>query len=151
MATKQCNKCSKEKELGAFGLQKKGLHGRRSICRDCVSTYNSVYSKERFSSDPIFRQKRIEAAAAWSSANPEKRAEIAKRRNQKEQRDSPEKIKARALVNQRIRFGRMPKASSLACVECGGIAAHYHHYKGYAFENRYDVQPVCSSCHKLLG
>jgi len=151
MVTKQCTKCATAKELEAFGLQKKGLHGRRSICRVCVSDYNSAYSKERFSSDPIFRQKRIEAATAWSSANPGKRAEIAKRRNQKERMEFPEKIKARALVNQRVRFGRMPNASSLSCAECGGIAAHYHHHKGYSFEHRYDVQPVCAACHKILG
>jgi len=151
MVTKTCTGCGVEKGLDGFGVQARGLHGRRSKCKDCVSAYNSTYTKNRFSSDPVFRAKTIAAAAAWSAANPEKRAVIAKKRNQKDRENHPEKVKARALINQRVRFGRMPKASSLACVECGKIAAHYHHYKGYAFENRYDVQPVCSSCHKILG
>jgi hypothetical protein len=110
-----------------------------------------MYHQKRYSQDEKFRIKKIAQSIKWASDNPQKRAEIAKFRNQKALKESPEKIKARALVNQRVRFGRIPKASSLPCSECGNEASHYHHYNGYAFENRYDVKPVCVKCHILLG
>jgi len=116
-----------------------------------VSIYNSAYSKKRTKSDPAFRARNVAAATAWAKANPEKRSKIAIRRNQKEKADAPEKVRARGLVNQRVRFARIPKASTLLCVECGGVACHYHHHNGYYFESRYDVVPVCVKCHKKLG
>ena len=151
MVTKTCTGCGVQKELDDFGVQPRGLYGRRSKCKACTCEYNRSYHKTRWQSDEVFRLRVTERAAKWAIANPLKRSEIAIRRNKKELRENPDAVKARALVNQRVRFGRMPKASSLECVQCGGIAAHYHHHKGYAFENRYDVKPVCAPCHKLLG
>ena len=150
MVTKQCTKCGSQKDLVKFGLQGRGLHGRRSICKDCVSIFNKNYSAKRFRSDPDFREKKMQQAKDWARKNPEKRSKIATARNKKEIEPYPEKVRARALVNQRVRFGRIPRASSLNCSECGGQAAHYHHHLGYAFENRYAVVPVCAKCHVLI-
>ena len=150
MDTKTCSKCGNAKELHLFGSQKRGLLGKRSICRACVSTYNKKYSSNRYATDAQFVERVIKKAAEWAAKNPSKRAAIAKRRNQKALILHPDKIKARSLVNQRVRFGRMHKASECLCFRCGKQAAHYHHYLGYDFEHRYDVQPVCIACHLLL-
>lgn len=149
--SKKCTCCGIEKSLNMFGSQNRGLYGKRARCFECVKKYNAIYHQNRYSQDVGYRINRIKQAIKWVSENPEKRAKVARARNQKARQNNPEKIKARALVNQRVRFGRMPKATSLACVECGEQAAHYHHYNGYSFENRYDVQPVCIKCHKHLG
>ena len=98
--------------------------------------------------DPEYVARRSKKSAEWAKRNPEKRSAIAIRRNKKELEKCPEKVRARALVNQRVRFGRMPKASSLKCSHCEQMAAHYHHHNGYAFQNRYDVVPVCVRCHR---
>ena len=82
--------------------------------------------------------------------NPEKRAKIAKTRNKKALVINPEKVKARALVNQKVRFNRIPKASDLICNSCGNKAKQYHHHMGYDWKNRYNVIPVCVPCHKIL-
>lgn len=94
------------------------------------------------------KAKKIEQAKQWVKDNPERRAAIAKRRNRKAKRANPEKIRCRALVSQKVKHGRMPRASSLLCYSCGRQAAHWHHHKGYDFEHRYDVLPLCIACHK---
>jgi len=150
MTEKECTICHKVKSLDDFGVNLRGLGGKRSQCRVCIGAYNSKYSKERLARDPEFREKKNSAAIQWAQNNPEKRSAIAIRRNEKELSVSPEKVRARALVNQRVRFGRTLRASDCACSECGKQAAHYHHHNGYSFEFRYDVVPVCAECHKRL-
>jgi hypothetical protein len=147
---KKCTGCDMVMDLDCFSNQARGLYGKKSRCKKCVAIYNSAYSKNRYANDPEYRAITIKRAEEWMKNNPEKRSKIAIRRNKKEAARNPEKIKCRALVNQRVRFGRMPRASSLDCSNCGDKAAHYHHHKGYDFENRYEVVPVCVSCHKIL-
>lgn len=150
MTKKTCTGCGIEKTIDCFSNSKRGLYARKSKCKECTKSYNKQYHKSRWQGDEGFRLKAIANALKWSAENPEKRAIIAKKRNEKAFNAAPEKMLARALVNQRVRFGRMPRASSLECVECGNVAAHYHHHNGYDFKNRYDVVPVCAQCHKLV-
>ena len=37
--TKRCTKCQEDKPLGEFSPEKKGRHGRKSICRRCLAQY----------------------------------------------------------------------------------------------------------------
>jgi hypothetical protein len=145
---KKCNKCLELKDIDLFNNSKKGLYGKRGDCKDCQKNYNSQYGSYRYKNDESHRQKIIQRSKEWSKNNPEKRSVIAVKRNKKEKVQNPEKTKARQLVNQRVRFGRMPKANELKCDKCENMAQHYHHYKGYSFENRYDVIPLCIHCHK---
>lgn len=148
--TKTCTSCGEEKPLDDFSLSLRGLHGRKSKCRSCQSVAYREWHSAKWKSDEEWKQKRTAKSEEWTRGNPEKRAVIAKRRNQKAKIAQPEKLSARALVNQRVRFGRMPRAADCQC-SCGNPAAHYHHHKGYSFEHRYDVVPVCTQCHKTLG
>lgn len=150
MKSKSCSKCKNLLPLDLFGPSKRGLMGRKSICRKCLATQFNDWYSEKSKSDPDWNKKRIQNSVEWSKNNPEARSRIAIKRNQREKMISPEKVKARALVNQRVRFGRIPKASSLNCFRCGSPAKHYHHHNGYNFEHRYDVVPVCAPCHKLI-
>lgn len=145
--TKICTKCKEEKNLDDFRKSKRGLYGKRPECKICEKQYHLNYIRERSKKDEAFREKRKEQSSKWSKLNPEKRAKIARQRNLRAKSKHPEKIKARALVNQKIRFGRMPKASDCKCIHCGEQAKHYHHYLGYDFVHRYDVQPLCIKCH----
>jgi hypothetical protein len=150
MDYKTCNFCKETKPLEDFSKYAKGYLGKRSKCRACVSDYNKSYARERYANDESFRERKKLQALEWVIKNPEKRAQVAKRRNARDVKLHPEKIKARALVNQRVRFKRIPKASELKCICCGEQAKHYHHHNGYSFENRYDVVPVCIKCHLTL-
>ncbi len=61
------------------------------------------------------------------------------------------KNQARWAVQNAVRDGKMPRAWSLPCADCSVMASEYDHHKGYEFEHRLDVQPVCQPCHKLRG
>lgn len=50
-------------------------------------------------------------------------------------------------ISNATRSGKLPKANTLLCSDCGRPAGCYDHYLGYAKENRFAVQPVCFSCH----
>jgi|688.fasta_scaffold742397_2 hypothetical protein len=144
---KQCRTCLETKDNSEFGKAKRGWLGTRNKCRVCVGEYNRIYSAARMKNDPKFAAKKIAYAVEWAKLNPAKRAVIARQRNRRAKQLNPEKISARALVNQRVRFGRMPRASTLFC-SCGAQAKHYHHHMGYDFSNRYNVIPVCVACHR---
>lgn len=64
-----------------------------------------------------------------------------------------DKVQARQRINVEVREGRRPHPNTLPCVDCGhvwkpGERRHeYDHYKGYAAEHHYDVEPVCTLCH----
>jgi uncharacterized protein (DUF2132 family) len=51
------------------------------------------------------------------------------------------------MVNTHVRRGTLVPPSAQRCADCGGPAAEYDHYLGYAPEHKLDVQPVCRSCH----
>jgi hypothetical protein len=61
---------------------------------------------------------------------------------------------ARQRVNNEVKRGRLPRPDSLPCMDCGHVRTRgdrrrheYDHYLGYAAENQFDVQAVCSLCH----
>ena len=64
-----------------------------------------------------------------------------------------DKKQARQRVNVLVRTGRWPHPNTLPCKDCGhvwtaGERRHeYDHYKGYAPQHHYDVEPVCTVCH----
>jgi len=150
MIQKQCSNCKKEKPISEFNKHIRGLYKTRSDCKVCQRIYYKKYYEKRYANDEKFRQKKKEYSIKWAFSNPEKRARIARQRNIRAIEKCPEKIKARALINQRVRFKRMPRASDLLCFRCGNKAKHYHHHNGYSFEFRYDVVPVCIACHNKL-
>jgi len=58
----------------------------------------------------------------------------------------PDMVNAWAAVSREVRRKSIPKASDFLC-GCGKIAKHYHHYAGYSYEHRIDVEPLCEGCH----
>ena len=149
MKLKTCTKCRLELPENQFQFTlSNGKRIQRARCGKCMADYHREYCKKRAEIDSDFKKKRIEQAVEWSKKNKEKRSRIAIARNKRELALFPEKVRARALVNQRVRFGRMPHASSLQCEKCGNSAHHYHHHKGYVKPHVYDVVPLCRTCHK---
>jgi len=70
--------------------------------------------------------------------------------NTKEYRSQyPERKKARDAVRTAVAHGRMPRADSNHCAECGGRAKEYHHWS-YLPKHALDVIPLCDPCHKMV-
>lgn len=55
--------------------------------------------------------------------------------------------RAHRAVQAAVNRGVLPHISTCQCVECGSVAAHYHHYAGYQPEQWLAVEPLCASCH----
>lgn len=60
----------------------------------------------------------------------------------------PNQIKARNAVNNGIRDGRLPRATTQLCHYCPDPAQEYHHWHGYEPEYWLDVVPACEECHR---
>lgn len=58
----------------------------------------------------------------------------------------PGRVKARQVVNDTIRAGKLPRPDILKC-SCGEQAKEYHHHKGYEVKHHLDVIPLCAACH----
>jgi hypothetical protein len=65
-----------------------------------------------------------------------------------------DKKQARQRINVEVRTGRRPHPDTLPCSDCGhvwtpdGRRHEYDHYLGYAAEHHYDVEAVCTKCHR---
>jgi hypothetical protein len=55
---------------------------------------------------------------------------------------------AHKAVNRAVSTGELPKASTLACVDCGVQARDYDHRD---YNKPLDVVPVCRRCNKMRG
>ena len=49
-----------------------------------------------------------------------------------------------------VRTARIPPASNFPCAMCQGPARLYHHHNGYGADSRFDVIPLCYSCHSKV-
>ena len=65
-----------------------------------------------------------------------------------------DKIQARQRINVEVRTGRRPHPNALPCADCAhewktGERRHeYDHHLGYAAAHHYDVEAVCTTCHR---
>src|SRR5262245_8307460 len=174
---KRCTKCAVEKPLPQFNRHKLGPWGRSSWCKACTSEYGRAWKKKRWANDLEFREKsraqytqwvkdnpkrraattkqwemenrerRKASNKRWRKANPQKVSVIAKRKYQKKKQEHPEKFLCWQAVGSHVRRGKIPRPDTLPCAFCGERAEHYHHWNGYAFENRLKVIPLCRPCH----
>jgi len=127
----------------------------------------SAYDRERYRTHAPTRERVKARASRWAKNNPERHAETS-RVNRKRRYDSdlryretickaardfrkanPEKVKAQNALNYQIRIGKIVRPSK--CSICGdGGRIESHHHKGYAREHWFDVQWVCTRCHKRI-
>lgn len=62
-------------------------------------------------------------------------------------RDTGQKAALKAVYDA-VRSGKLPRADTLACADCGRRAAHYDHRD---YNRPLDVQAVCRSCNAKRG
>ena len=118
-----------------------------SILRDCCYVIPMPYK------DPVKRREsQILQTRRYEAKNPEKKAEW-QARARKTWRAKPEnKLKqaCHQAIKYAIRTGKLIKPSE--CERChkrgeNPIDIQSHHFRGYAWENRFDVQWLCPKCH----
>jgi hypothetical protein len=65
-----------------------------------------------------------------------------------------DKVQARQRINVEVRTGRRAHPNSLPCADCrhvwnpGERRHEYDHHNGYAAAHHYDVEAVCTVCHR---
>lgn len=121
-----CVKCGKDKSESEFYVDTNNADGTKHACKTCVRRQVSEYSKTD-------RGRELQHA---------KEARMRKK--------YPLKARARSYVKGLVFLKKIPRASDLACVQCGNPAREYHHHKGYEKEFKADVVPVCRQCHISL-
>jgi len=147
--TKQCSKCKEIKPVSEYYPSKITKSKCRSDCKQCVSKYY---------------KSKIGRAARRKYVNSEHGKKVHKKWMQTEKAHNLflkqyrktwyQKIKHKFNVAQnlryRIRIGKIPHPSIYYCSYCNNQAQVYHHHKGYSEEHKYDVIPICKSCHTSI-
>ena len=171
---KHCSKCKQIKPVSEFYTDTRVRDGYRSECKSChnitILKYQNTEkgkavkkaTQKRYSQSEKSKivQKRYaqskKGKTVQKRSNQSKKGRAAKRRYNQSEKGKiaikryyirhPERIRARGVVNQAIKEGKLPHLNTLKCA-CDNQAEHYHHWHGYAIECQLDVIPVCSKCH----
>jgi len=164
METKQCNECLEIKIVSEFYRRNNRPCGYQSRCRKCSDQAHAEYIKTKKGRESIRHTgKKIRPyRRAWdrSEKGKEKRRRYAQtekgRKLHREaqtmyRKQNQEKIKAQSAVYTEVCAGRIPRASTLVCIECSNQANHYHHHNGYDEKHWLDVVPLCIDCHNKLN
>lgn len=150
---KRCSNCREFKNDSEF-YQRSSDGNLRSRCKSCLSEkarQNHLTNPKKILLRKN-RKKKEKNPIPWHIRNPEKRAEVIKRYNDthkrelKEQMDIlrfkfPKKWKARAMVGNAIKMGRLSKQP---CEVCGTEKVEAHH-KDY--EKPLEVNWLCRKHH----
>ena len=158
--TKACTKCGVEKDPSEFYSHPTGKDGLLSCCKTCKRKYASRHgktdqakrlkAKRRGTVEGKAKRREyamredVKARARARNATPEAKARNAERGKRRDKT----KMSAKAAVDNEVRRGRMPKASSLFCADCDGRAADYHH-PSYDAGRWLDVVALCRPCHSV--
>ena len=137
--TKRCTKCGESKLNDAFAKDKNRRDGLQPWCRVCHGKNRA----ERYWGDEVHRAKQREHWREYHS-----RPEVQARKNQQKRENTrTERERARDTIATAVKRGKIPPASTLACLNCGHQATQYHHFRGYERQHWRDVIPLCRECH----
>ena len=89
MTEKRCTGCKLIKPLDEFYIEKRNLDKRCSRCKKCQLEEEN----QRYKTNPLFRQRKREAAHLWGKNNPEKMRIFSRHYAKK----NPEKVRKAVL------------------------------------------------------
>jgi len=154
MTTKECRKCGIKKTLDEYNSDKKGVHGKKETCKECIK----VYRKEFYAKNI---DRNLERNRKYREAN---REDIRERQNKfyaenrekiRESRreydaNNKDKRNARSAVARAIKSGILviPKECQ-SVIDDGSCdySLEAHHYAGYEEKNWLKVVFLCTKCH----
>lgn len=125
---KHCTGCKDWHEIKAFGKDITRSDGLATVCRD----YGNGRAREKHILIPENERKKPGPARI--------------------PRRDGDKAQARSRINHDVQGGLISNPNDVPCCDCehlGDDRRHeYDHYLGYAAKNHYDVEAVCSLCHR---
>ena len=165
---KRCTICKEYREESEFHKDASRYDGLSPKCKQCQRVMQCLYWEnnkekyrkggEKYQARPGSRrapgslqrykeQHREEVNAAareYNRRHSEERKEYTKAYNEQNR----DKYLAAKALQRAIRHAVLPPAKECICADCGNQAKHYHH-ESYAEQDRLNVVPLCSRCHKL--
>lgn len=109
--------------------------GHHYYCADCQREISATYQvkiRERIRQGDISLEKHIRQSSNIVTKESKQRY--------------PERVKAQTAVMNAKAVGKLPRACSCTCADCGNQAQAYHH-ENYEPEHWLDVIPLCIKCH----
>lgn len=131
---KACFKCGETKPLGEFYRHAKMADGHLGKCKDCTKKDVRAHRLDNPETVRAYDRKRAQLPARKAL-----RAAVFKR----EQDNHPDRMKARYLLTNAVRDGRINKRPCAFCGSDGRVEAHHHDYT-----KPLDVTWLCSPCHR---
>lgn len=159
MKTKTCVKCTQSKPSDQFYDQKGSKDGLTSSCKECKRKQSSEWKRNnpekvkvmRDRYNPVkrhkareYREKNLEKVRGYQRQWQENNRDKISKNVSNYLVKNPEKQKAHLKVLNAVRYGKLPKASTLQCDMCSGSAEQYHHED---YSKPLDVIPLCRFCH----
>lgn len=129
MNEKQCRTCGKWLPSTEYNRDSKYRDALALHCRECEARLR----RERNARYPPRNYPQKRTSEYWRQA-----------RQSYEQRYPGRKV-AENKVNQAIKMGRIPRANTQVCANCGGEGEIYHHSD---YNKPFDIVPMCKSCHR---
>jgi len=146
-----CHKCDNSYPLTSeyWYKDRTKLNGFCTPCKHCrlekQTEYDKTHREECAIRSRDWRElngeRHSEYSRGWAARHPQK----IKRRQARYRAESPEKNKAHTAIHNAVSRGKIPSASSLSCIDCGGQAQEYHHPD---YTKPMEVVPLCIKCHK---
>lgn len=136
---RQCTKCLKVLPLDAFYKTAKGKFGRTSRCRECIRADVRANQAQVNESAKLWRERNPDYLRNYRKA-PEVRKKVAEQGAQ-QRKNNPDKARARDIIGNEIRRGRLVPQP---CQFCGKTKTQAHHPD---YSKPLEVVWVCSRCH----
>ena len=147
---KRCLKCGQELPATTdyFYRRAEAKDGLNTRCKAC----KRAHSNKRYQMNPKIA---IARAQQWRDDNPEAHREYTKKWRQENpdkrhaqtsayKERHPDKATAHYKVQKAVEAGRLPKVSTVLCVDCGKCAQEYHHPD---YSKPLEVVALCRYCH----
>lgn len=162
MEMRKCRICGKVKPITDYYAHK-GWHDTK--CKECAKEYSRKYQQEHREERIAYSKKYYadhksemnQKSKEWTKSNRGKHNEYCKKWNsenldrmldyqKKSRAEHPEKYRANAVVNSRIKRGKLTKPTACeVCGKAGRVEAHHDDYS-----KPLEVVWCCKSCHWKL-
>lgn len=149
--SKQCTKCKEVKPVSEFYKHPRYKDGYRRWCKACDKA--DVVRWRKTPNGKVLRKQQVKKyretdkyKRCYDHWHHSEKGLLFRQENRRKHRLE---IRARRAVAQAVKHGTFPSAKQFQCT-CGKQAEDWHHYTGYEGKHRWEVVPVCGSCHVMI-
>jgi hypothetical protein len=150
---KTCSKCKQVRHLNEFSSDSSKKDSKRSHCKHCDRlrwlNYKATHYEIIKVVDRAYQKSERGKKTKTKYWQSERGKQLKRSYDKNNRKQYPRRHKARAAINTAVRYGQLPRVTTLDCQNCGNPAQEYHHYKGYKREYWLTVIPLCQKCHQI--